>query len=368
MERDFVPLSERAQLLEVERACSSSSSCSNSNSQKSSVNSRNKHLARVVDLPPRKSPREHASTLALVSCIIRQRQDSQSKTNSEAEEPTVKQPLKQEKEQLEMVTTPTTASASVSVSNTTTTCAPPHKIRSQAATPVEELRFATEISETVKRMRRGQNKYDAVTTTVPTTDCTSTPARCRRPTAAAAAAAAAAAVTAAVSYSRRLELARREVSSSTVMLGKRKRRQMAIKSGTVQSAPGMSLAAGIRKLPSKKGILEYEMEDSALKALDASMQYVNPMLIAWQIDKYLELTNHDLNELNLNVEKEEEERDQDQHRVQEQVQTPPPTDCCFTSEFDLWRLSFAGQEDDDGCVAEYDTQVAWLTDIATSAG
>ncbi|XP_034474624.1 protein chiffon-like isoform X2 [Drosophila innubila] len=353
MERDFVPLSERAQLLEVERACSSSSSCSNSNSnsnsQKSSVNSRNKHLARVVDLPPRKSPREHASTLALVSCIIRQRQDSQSKTNSEAEEPTLKQPLKQEKEQQEVATTPTTAAASVSVSTTTTTCAPPNKIRSQAATPVEELRFATEISETVKRMRRGQNKYDAVTTTVPATECTSTPARCRRPTAAAAAAAAAAAVTAAVSYSRRLELARREVNSSSVMLGKRKRRQMTIKSGTVQSASGMSLAAGVRKLPSKKGILEYEMEDSALKALDASMQYVNPMLIAWQIDKYLELTNRDLNELSLNVEEEERDQDQEQHRVQQQVQTPPPTDYCFTSEFDLCDLlaASAGSGDDD---------------------
>ncbi|KAM8715716.1 hypothetical protein ACLKA7_002720 [Drosophila subpalustris] len=323
MERDLAPLSERAQLLEVERvraaSTQSSASSSCSNSQKS-CQSRNKQLARVVDLPPRKSPREHASTLALVSCIIRQRQDSQSKTNSEAEEPPpVKLKKPQEKE-------PEPEPETVAVATAFT------------PTPVEELRFATEISETVKRMRRGQNKYDVVptattTTTakVPSTDCTAMSARCRRPTAAA------------VSYSRRLELARREVNSS-----KRQQRRPAAVPAAVrpnpQQPPGMSLAAGVRKLPSKKGLLEYEMEDRALKALDASMQYVNPTLIAWQIDKYLELTNRDY-DLNL----EDALPGSTDDPMRDQVQTPPPTDYGFTSEFDLCDLvaNSAGSGDDD---------------------
>ncbi|XP_051858219.1 protein chiffon isoform X2 [Drosophila albomicans] len=349
LERDFAPLSERGQLVERVRAASTQSSTSSTScSQKSS--SINKQLARVVDLPPRKSPREHASTLALVSCIIRQRQDSQSKTNSEAEEPppattttappppvAVKKPIKQEL--VEAVT--------------------PHKTRSQAATPVEELRFATEISETVKRMRRGQNKYDSVPT--PTTPAAerSTPARCRRPannnnsnnnnevnmanT---------------LSYSRRTTTA--TTTTTSTLLGKRKRRQLGMKTtggrGTTsgqqqQQQSHQQLLPGIRKLPSKKGLLEYEMEGSALKALDASMQYVSPMLIAWQIDKYLELSGRDY-DLHLDDEVQQlQQQQQPESNVElrdDVVQTPPPTDC-FTSEFDLCDLlaGSGGSGDDD---------------------
>jgi len=183
LEREFASgsLGDRVQLIERVRS-TSSSSCSNS--QRSSITCRNKQLARIAELPPRKSPREHASTLALVSCIIRQRQDSQSKTNSEAEEPPppvvapkLKTPMKQE---------PIAPSS-------------PRTTRSQAATPVEELRFATEISETVKRMRRGQNKYDhSPPAPAPNpTPVTSSPARSRRLTPAA--------QNLSQSYSRRLE-------------------------------------------------------------------------------------------------------------------------------------------------------------------
>nr|XP_017086895.2 protein chiffon [Drosophila bipectinata]XP_017086896.2 protein chiffon [Drosophila bipectinata] len=333
LEREFASgsLGDRVQLIERVRS-TSSSSCSNS--QKSGITCRNKQLARIAELPPRKSPREHASTLALVSCIIRQRQDSQSKTNSEAEEPPpppvvvqppkLKTPLKQEP-----VVTP----------------ASPRTTRSQAATPVEELRFATEISETVKRMRRGQNKYDhSPPAPVP---ATASPVRSRRipPSAAN--------QSYSHSYSRRLEFAasttnRREAKAS------RKRRVNAQGTGcvgrpplqTVQQQPGVPAFRGVRKLPSKKGLLEYEMESSAFKALDQAMQYSNPGFAAWQLDKYLELAGR---EYDLEVEEpptsssgvESQER-------QSNPQTPPPTDC-FTSEFDLCDLLMgsAGSGDDD---------------------
>ncbi|XP_016939788.4 protein chiffon [Drosophila suzukii] len=322
LEREFASgsLGDRVQLIERVRS-TSSSSCSNS--QRSSITCRNKQLARIAELPPRKSPREHASTLALVSCIIRQRQDSQSKTNSEAEEPPppvvvpkLKTPMKQE---------PIAPSS-------------PRTTRSQAATPVEELRFATEISETVKRMRRGQNKYDhSPPAPAPNpTPVTSSPARSRRLTPAA--------QNPSQSYSRRLEFStsQRE-SSASALLGKRNKRVNPPVAGTVrpttQQAPGTGAFRGVRKLPSKKGLLEYEMEPCALKALDQARQYCNPGFVAWQLDKYLELAGkeYDLDEDELLVEKESEGREE---RLVNTPQTPPPTDC-FTSEFDLCDLILA---------------------------
>ncbi|XP_064535511.1 protein chiffon [Drosophila montana] len=337
LEREFASLSENAQVVELVRATStqSNSSSSCSNSQNSNATCRNKQLARIAELPPRKSPREHASTLALVSCIIRQRQDSQSKTNSEVDEPSappanlitpmLKMPLKQE--------------SVASVASTLTS----HNTRSQAATPVEELRFATEISETVKRMRRGQNKYDTLPATPsPAPAQIPTPARCRRPTAAAAA-----------SYSSRLQFPGREVTT-TVMLSKRKRRQLAPTPAMrlpQQQPPGMALVDGVRKLPSKKGQLEYEMEANALKTLDANIEYVNPLLISWQIDKYLELTGR---EYDLSAEEQlpllqPTARYCEDVNFPSDVHTPPPTDFCFTSEFDLCDLlaASAGSEDDE---------------------
>ncbi|XP_017013957.2 protein chiffon [Drosophila takahashii] len=333
LEREFASgsLGDRVQLIERVRS-TSSSSCSNS--QRSGITCRNKQLARIAELPPRKSPREHASTLALVSCIIRQRQDSQSKTNSEAEEPPppvvvvapkLKTPMKQE---------PIVAPSS------------PRTTRSQAATPVEELRFATEISETVKRMRRGQNKYDhsppAPAQNPNPTPGTSSPARSRRLTPAA--------QNLGQSYSRRLQFttSQRE-SSASALLGKRSRRvNPAVVRPNIQQAPGMGAFRGVRKLPSKKGLLEYEMEPCALKALDQqASQYCNPGFVAWQLDKYLELAGkeYDLEEDELPVVKESERRE-------ERLVTPPPTDC-FTSEFDLCDLILgsAGSGDDEDEVA-----------------
>ncbi|EDV94169.1 GH25033 [Drosophila grimshawi] len=318
LEREF----EHAQLLELASTQSNSSSTCSNRSQKSGLNCRrHKQLARISELPPRKSPREHASTLALVSCIIRQRQDSQSKTNSEAEEPTttvIPSKLTKREPETEPEPLPTVA-----------------KTRSQAATPVEELRFATEISETVKRMRRGQNKYDSVQggPALIQQPAPPPPSRCRRPTAG--------------SYSRRLELAaagRRENASKTAtgqhLLSKRSKRRQLTVAGLQQQAAGLGLVAGVRKLPSKKGLLEYEMEASALKSLDASAHYVNPLLVAWQIDKYLELAGREFDpsaECSMEVDA-------------AAPQTPPPTDGCFSSEFDLCDLlggSAASGDDDD---------------------
>lgn len=328
LEREFASgsMGDRVQLIERVRS-TSSSSCSNS--QRSGITCRNKQLARIAELPPRKSPREHASTLALVSCIIRQRQDSQSKTNSEAEEPPppvaapkLKTPIKQE---------PVAPSS-------------PRTTRSQAATPVEELRFATEISETVKRMRRGQNKYDHSPPAPVPTPATSSPVRSRRLTPAAR--------NQSQIYSRRLEFAtsQRE-SSASALLGKRKRRVNPSVAGTVrpttQNLPGTGAYRGVRKLPSKKGLLEYEMETCALKALDQARQYCDPGFVAWQLDKYLELAGkeYDIEFDQISPEVESEGREE---RLVNTPQTPPPTDC-FTSEFDLCDLIMgsAGSGDDD---------------------
>ncbi|EDV56614.1 protein chiffon [Drosophila erecta] len=332
LEREFASgsLGDRVQLIERVRS-TSSSSCSNS--QRSGITCRNKQLARIAELPPRKSPREHASTLALVSCIIRQRQDSQSKTNSEAEEPPppvaapkLKTPIKQE---------PAAPSS-------------PRTTRSQAATPVEELRFATEISETVKRMRRGQNKYDHSPPAPVPTPATSSPVRSRRLIPAAR--------NPGQMYSRRLEFSNSQrESSARALLGKRNRRVNPPVAGavrpTTQHLSGTGALRGVRKLPSKKGLLEYEMEPCALKALDQARQYCNPGFVAWQLDKYLELAGkeYDMEEDEISAEVETEDREQ---RLVNTPQTPPPTDC-FTSEFDLCDLILgsagSGDEDEDVC-------------------
>ncbi|XP_022214773.2 protein chiffon [Drosophila obscura] len=332
LEREFA--TDRVQLIERVRSTSSSSS---------GMTCRNKQLARLAELPPRKSPREHASTLALVSCIIRQRQDSQSKTNSEAEPeppppvivaPKLKTPLKQEP----------------------APPASPRNTRSQAATPVEELRFATEISETVKRMRRGQNKYDhsppapapvaapvPVPPEPPAAAATESPGRSRRlpPVANA---------SLSHSYARRLQFsARREACSASVLLGKRKRKNHPAVRPAPQQPPGMM--RGVRKLPSKKGLLEYEMEPCAFKALDKAIQHENAGLAAWQLDRYLELAGK---EFDLEIEDTQEDSQEElpppaAERMQQQ--TPPPTDFYFTSEFDLCDLltgsAASGDDEED---------------------
>ncbi|XP_034666852.1 protein chiffon [Drosophila subobscura] len=321
LEREFAI--DRVQLIERVRSTSSSSS---------GMTCRNKQLARLAELPPRKSPREHASTLALVSCIIRQRQDSQSKTNSEAEPeppppvivpPKLKTPLKQE---------PAPAS--------------PRNTRSQAATPVEELRFATEISETVKRMRRGQNKYDhsppapapVAVAPEPPAAATESPGRSRRLPQVANA-------SLSHSYARRLQFsARHEPCSASVLLGKRKRKNHPAVRPAQQQPPGMM--RGVRKLPCKKGLLEYEMEPCAFKALDKAMQHENAGLAAWQLDKYLELAGK---EFDLDIEDSEDTQDELPAAAERMQHTPPPTDCYFTSEFDLCDLVMgsAGSGDDE---------------------
>ncbi|XP_068140109.1 protein chiffon isoform X2 [Drosophila tropicalis] len=325
LEREFGSLGPLGAISRVNRVRSSSSS-SCSNSQKSVNTCRNKQLARLTELPPRKSPREHASTLALVSCIIRQRQDSQnSKTNSEAEDPPPP-PIK-------MKTPPPRGSGSIKKEPDivdVVVASSPRTTRSQAATPIEELRFATEISETVKRMRRGQNKYDHS----PPAPATAPPlARQQRPNN--------------NCYSRRLQFSSASVATTNSARRRPPRSSAAAAAArSSQSTNHLSYGMGIRKLPSKKGLLEYEMEPCAMKALDASMQYRSPHLMAWQIDKYLELVGK---EYDFNDNGNEDEVESQESR-QEEVVTPPPTDCNFTSEFDLCDLlqgGSAGSGDDD---------------------
>ncbi|KRF98752.1 uncharacterized protein Dwil_GK27867 [Drosophila willistoni] len=328
LEREFGSLGPLGAISRVNRVRSSSSS-SCSNSQKSVNTCRNKQLARLTELPPRKSPREHASTLALVSCIIRQRQDSQnSKTNSEAEDPPPP-PIK-------MKTPPPRGSVSVKKEPDivdVVVASSPRTTRSQAATPIEELRFATEISETVKRMRRGQNKYDH-SPPAPAPATAPPLARQQRPNN--------------NCYSRRLQFSSASVATTNSARRRPPRSSAAAAAArSLQSSNHLSFGMGIRKLPSKKGLLEYEMEPCAMKALDASMQYRSPHLMAWQIDKYLELVGkeYDFNDSGINDGEEES-----QGSRQEEVVTPPPTDCNFTSEFDLCDLlqgGSAGSGDDD---------------------
>ncbi|XP_055851459.1 protein chiffon [Episyrphus balteatus] len=102
----------------------------------------NKHLNKATflscDLMPRKSPREHASTLAILSCLIKQRKDSELDESPPTPPPKEKTPEKRK--------TP---------SPPPVVYAPP----SRNDTP-EPLQFVSEISENVKRLRRGQRKFD----------------------------------------------------------------------------------------------------------------------------------------------------------------------------------------------------------------
>ncbi|XP_030384282.1 protein chiffon [Scaptodrosophila lebanonensis] len=355
LERDFVPLSERTHVIGRLRADSTQSSTSSSCSTTASGNKpayRNKQLQRIAELPPRKSPREHASTLALVSCIIRQRQDSQSKTNSEVDEPIIEQ-QQPETTDLKKLRTPIKQETSAVVS-----CPSPRTTRSQAATPVEELRFATEISETVKRMRRGQNKYDHSPPVPPPRPATASRSpRGRRPanTPVVASTTQPLVSCSGHSYSRRLQFATRRELPASVLLGKRTKRRnqpnTRIQQGTVNNnANNGGYAPGVRKLPTKKGVLEFEIDAIALRKLDANLKpHLSARLAAWQLDKYLELAgkeydlDSELIELNSTIPTATANCE-----LRADTQTPPPTDC-FTSDFDLCDLLMgagSGEEDE----------------------
>lgn len=106
----------------------------------------NKHLNKATflscDLMPRKSPREHASTLAILSCLIKQRKDSEAE--EQASTPPPPQPTQPKEKTPEKRKTPSPVEFVAARRN---------------ATP-EPLQFVSEISENVKRLRRGQKKFD----------------------------------------------------------------------------------------------------------------------------------------------------------------------------------------------------------------
>lgn len=114
-----------------------------SRAPKISSRAHNKHLNKATflscDLMPRKSPREHASTLAILSCLIKQRKDS------EIDEQAPPTPRSQSKEKTpEKRCTPSPSPVTFVPRNDTP----------------EPLQFVSEISENVKRLRRGQKKFD----------------------------------------------------------------------------------------------------------------------------------------------------------------------------------------------------------------
>nr|XP_014086927.2 protein chiffon [Bactrocera oleae]XP_036222245.1 protein chiffon [Bactrocera oleae]XP_036222246.1 protein chiffon [Bactrocera oleae]XP_036222247.1 protein chiffon [Bactrocera oleae] len=308
----------------------SSTSCASSTATTKTNKNRylNKHLNKAasaflnLELPPRKSPREHASTLALVSCIIKQRQDSQSKPNSEIDEPSTT-PTPVLVTEAATVTTPgselalaitsaiktkaqniTTASVytdsacnakpTPSVSDLPVLRSPRHT-RSAAATPVEELRFTTEISENVKRMRRGQNKYDHSPPIALNQSRKSTrggrqilKSPLGRPSRA---------------YNgvqkflhstgrttNRMSQTPNSLVAAAATTGKRRRRGYAARRHNCYSGllgQGSALPS-IRKTGSKKGVLEFEVDSAALKALDGATKHTNIRQLEWQIDKYLQ--------------------------------------------------------------------------------
>ncbi|XP_011210680.2 protein chiffon [Bactrocera dorsalis] len=318
----------------------SSTSCASSTATTKTSKNRylNKHLNKAaaaflnLELPPRKSPREHASTLALVSCIIKQRQDSQSKPNSETDEPSTT-PTPVSVTEVATVTTPgselalaitstiktkaqnvTTASVytdsvcnakpSPTVSDLPVLRSPRHT-RSAAATPVEELRFTTEISENVKRMRRGQNKYDHSPPIALNQSRKSTrggrqmvKSPLSRPSR---------------GYNsvqkflhstgrttNRMSQTPNSMVAAAATTGKRRRRGFAARrhncySGLLGQGSAMP---SIRKTGSKKGVLEFEVDSAALKALDSATKHTNIHKLEWQIDKYLQFhgSEYDLEE------------------------------------------------------------------------
>ncbi|KAL9922941.1 DBF4-CDC7 kinase regulatory subunit chiffon isoform 1-T1 [Glossina fuscipes fuscipes] len=294
-----------------------------------------------LELPPRKSPREHASTLALVSCIIKQRQDSLSKPNSETDEPPTTplaltpidiKPLLDIKSPLLPIETPAAAALPASLE----VDAHSDSLRLQAPTPEEELRFATEISETVKRMRRGRNKYDYSPPFVAR--------KVRRPRSNRGRGAANCVLATTSSlWDKPLQVNRlipqipqtscikSQIIAPTVV----KRRRGRQKACFVEVN---SLMPSIRKTGSKKGVLEFEADATALKTLkSAPTDYVNPKLLEWQIDKYLSSVGrqYDEPEQNILLANRCDLRIPNQSTINQN--TPPSTDH-FSSDFDLCDL------------------------------
>uniref|UniRef100_A0A1A9WKI1 DBF4-type domain-containing protein n=1 Tax=Glossina brevipalpis TaxID=37001 RepID=A0A1A9WKI1_9MUSC len=297
-----------------------------------------------LELPPRKSPREHASTLALVSCIIKQRQDSLSKPNSETDEPpttpiavtpTDIKPLLDTKSPLLPIETPAATTLPTSLEADTH----PDSSRLQAPTPEEELRFATEISETVKRMRRGRNKYDYSPPFVAR--------KVRRPRSNRGRGAANCVLaTTGLLWDRHPEVNNlisqtpqtpqtSSIKNEMVTPGVSKRRRGRQKACFVEMN---SLMPSIRKTGSKKGVLEFEADATALETLkSAPNDYVNPKLLEWQIDKYLSSVGrqYDATEQNTPLANCCDLRIPSQDIINQN--TPPSTDH-FSSDFDLCDL------------------------------
>uniref|UniRef100_A0A1A9Z7Z7 DBF4-type domain-containing protein n=1 Tax=Glossina pallidipes TaxID=7398 RepID=A0A1A9Z7Z7_GLOPL len=294
-----------------------------------------------LELPPRKSPREHASTLALVSCIIKQRQDSLSKPNSETDEPPTTplaltpidiKPLLDIKSPLLPIETPTAAALPASLE----VDAHSDSLRLQAPTPEEELRFATEISETVKRMRRGRNKYDYSPPFVAR--------KVRRPRSNRGRGAANCVLATTGSlWDKPVEVnslipqipqtpcIKSKMIAPTVVKRRRGRQKACF-------VDVNSLMPSIRKTGSKKGVLEFEADATALKTLkSAPNDYVNPKLLEWQIDKYLSSVGrqYDEPEQNILLANRCDLRIPNQSTINQN--TPPSTDH-FSSDFDLCDL------------------------------
>ncbi|XP_067624130.1 protein chiffon [Eurosta solidaginis] len=324
------------------QSTTSSTSCASSTATAKTKKNRyfNKHLNKAaaaflnLELPPRKSPREHASTLALVSCLIKQRQDSQSKPNSETDEPPPSTiaggtaavdvppltPMLNAATKPSQLTTepndnePKSIAAAPANSEMPTVLRSPRHTRSAAATPDEEIRFTTVISENVKRMRRGQNKYDhsppvALTqrTSLERKSGRGRPPRtyaglqkclynagsaitdtnlCSTATSGVVMSSSAALESAAITGDRRRRVKRGPGWTSTLglMAGGRRRHHSHY---TGLQAQGSALPT-IRKTGSKKGVLEFEVDTTALKALEAATQYTNTRHLEWQIDNYLQ--------------------------------------------------------------------------------
>lgn len=317
----------------------SSTSCASSTATTKTSKNRylNKHLNKAAatflnfELPPRKSPREHASTLALVSCIIKQRQDSQSKPNSETDEPsTTPTPVsiteaatfttpgselalainsaiktKAQKTTTSLYTdSACNAKPSPSANDLHVLCSPRHT-RSAAATPVEELRFTTEISENVKRMRRGQNKYDHSPPIALNQSRKST--RGGRQILKSPLNRSSCAYNGVEKFLHSTNRTNNQMSqtpnsivAATTNTSKRRRRGYTARRHNCYSGllgQGSSFPS-IRKTGSKKGVLEFEVDSTALKALDVATKHTNIRQLEWQIDKYLQFhgSEYDLEE------------------------------------------------------------------------
>lgn len=303
---------------------------------------RNKHLNKAaflsLELPPRKSPREHASTLAFVSCLIKQRQDSQSKPNSEIDEPPLTPPnnfINEEHpsssflKKAESISTTTTPmpdrplpqSVTAEIRDTGST------VRSSAGTPIEEMRFATEISENVKRLRRGQNKYDHS----PIVASSALTSRSRSTN----------------KDSTTHDLSGNDISSSNMNRRRKQDSKYAAYRSNKTSKHGKTPI--IQKTGCKKGVLEFEMNEAALEVLESSRNYPNVRKLAREIDQFLQVTgkDYDIEEPQLfegDSASSAKQTSVDVYKDTPLVEppdgftnTPPPTDY-FSSDFDLYDL------------------------------